>query len=274
MVKINHGEQQSLDMPNWLKHRADQHNLGLTRIPSFQCKACALQGTGFAYSCNFCQLYYHTNCLKLPEFTRHVDHPCPLKLEFSPPYGNPKIFGCNGCGKRGYDHWLYRCNTCEYDLHLACVTSVPEPQSQPQNLNQLVHHSGYQNQTSQHSIPISAVPANNMVLMSTRTTVATEPTNLMYMNRGTGMNANQPGNYGYNQQAVLMQPNGMVMGVPQGGPMMGSRSGLGQSAFGNGVMGVVVAGVVTGIAEGSGQEIVQGVVGGFDDGSGRQYLSA
>ncbi|KAF2289503.1 hypothetical protein GH714_036694 [Hevea brasiliensis] len=57
-----------------------------------------------------------------------ASHEHRLKLEFSSPYENCNGFCCDVCRNPGSDHWLYRCNECEFDVHISCVYSVPSPQ--------------------------------------------------------------------------------------------------------------------------------------------------
>ncbi|KAJ9181189.1 hypothetical protein P3X46_009343 [Hevea brasiliensis] len=107
------------NMARLYQHPAEPgHDMNLLLLPSFECKACGNQGSGFCYNCS--NPSYSIMCI--------ASHKHRLKLEFSSPYENCNGFRCDVCGNPGSDHWLYRCNECEFDVHISCVYSVPSPQ--------------------------------------------------------------------------------------------------------------------------------------------------
>ncbi|XP_054803744.1 uncharacterized protein LOC129306942 [Prosopis cineraria] len=92
---------------------------------TIKCQACGYHVTAFCYHCAECTIYFHTFCLALPLSLSITYHPHKLKLEFSPPYD----FFCDMCKKTSYNGWLYRCNFCEFDMHLACAVQNLDPPS-------------------------------------------------------------------------------------------------------------------------------------------------
>ncbi|KAI3814766.1 hypothetical protein L1987_14410 [Smallanthus sonchifolius] len=87
----------------------------------FRCDACAQRGTRFSYHCQFCDFDLHVLCASKP---LSINHPHPLVLTFSSPYGEKSGFSCDVCRTVGSaDQWLYRCVCCEFDVHLHCATA-------------------------------------------------------------------------------------------------------------------------------------------------------
>ncbi|XVE96122.1 hypothetical protein REPUB_Repub02eG0194100 [Reevesia pubescens] len=115
-------------MPRNVKHQVDpKHTLVLLSSPvyatgSFKCNACGKLGTGFCYHCEDCQLDIHTLCIYKPSSVNTSSHHHTLELCFSPPYSKKK-FQCDICKKFGSNHWLYRCGSCKYDVHMNCAMS-------------------------------------------------------------------------------------------------------------------------------------------------------
>ncbi|XP_043691635.1 uncharacterized protein LOC122642257 [Telopea speciosissima] len=132
-------------MPQQITHPADpNHTLSLLSVPAYQegffnCDACGRIGNGFSYHCKACNKDIHTLCAIKPLSINHQSHHHPLTLTFSPPYQN-KGFSCDICKQVGLNHWLYRCNLCEFDAHLGCASTkpklLPQIQTQTQPINQ------------------------------------------------------------------------------------------------------------------------------------------
>ncbi|KAF9602482.1 hypothetical protein IFM89_028496 [Coptis chinensis] len=61
----------------------------------------------------------------MPLSLKHQSHPHPLNLAFNHPPYPTKGFYCDICQRLGSKYWLYRCNACEFDVHLDCATSKP-----------------------------------------------------------------------------------------------------------------------------------------------------
>ncbi|KAJ8563326.1 hypothetical protein K7X08_031778 [Anisodus acutangulus] len=91
----------------------------------FSNDACKNRGTGFSYHCSSCEFDLHVICASKPLKITHQLHQCSLELTFKNPYANTKGFSCDVCHKIGAKQWLYRCPTCEFDVHLDCLTSAP-----------------------------------------------------------------------------------------------------------------------------------------------------
>lgn len=101
------------------------HDLVLivTTKSTIKCAACGYDVSGFSYHCAECNIFFHSLCLALPVSLEITNHPHEIKLEFSPPYD----FFCDLCNKPSYQGWLYRCNMCEFDTHIACAVENLEP---------------------------------------------------------------------------------------------------------------------------------------------------
>ncbi|KAJ7975995.1 putative Cysteine/Histidine-rich C1 domain family protein [Quillaja saponaria] len=132
------------NMPKITHHPSHSiHGLDLLFVPSFatqgtlKCLACGQLITGFYYHCAECGIYYHTLCLAFPFSLAIRSHPHKIKLEFSPPYD----FYCNLCDKSSYKNdWLYRCNMCEFDTHIACAITNSVPDRQIENSHHELTH--------------------------------------------------------------------------------------------------------------------------------------
>ncbi|OMO68950.1 DC1 domain-containing protein [Corchorus olitorius] len=109
-----------------MEHQVDpKHTLVLLSSPvyasgSFKCNACGKLGTGFCYHCKDCQLDIHILCIYKPSSVYTSTHHHTLELCFSPPYSKKK-FQCDICKQLGSNQWLYRCGTCNYDIHMNCA---------------------------------------------------------------------------------------------------------------------------------------------------------
>ncbi|KAF9624713.1 hypothetical protein IFM89_013251 [Coptis chinensis] len=131
-------------VPQVIHHPADpKHALNLTATPAYLqtllaihshtsyllsllpiCNACGEKVTGFRYNCTTCDLDFHVMCASMPLSLKHQSHPHPLSLTFNPPYPTNGFY-CDICQRLGSKYWLYRCNACEFDVHLDCATSKP-----------------------------------------------------------------------------------------------------------------------------------------------------
>ncbi|KAK6232298.1 hypothetical protein SCA6_002371 [Theobroma cacao] len=120
------------NMPRKTRHPGHPaHVLTLHIMPSFgeetfKCEACGHHINGFYYYCAECSTCYHILCSALPLSVAITSHLHTLKLEFSPPYD----LQCDICKEpASYKGWLYRCQICEFDTHLACAISNQRTQS-------------------------------------------------------------------------------------------------------------------------------------------------
>ncbi|KAF9625324.1 hypothetical protein IFM89_021694 [Coptis chinensis] len=148
-------------VPQLLHHPADpNHALTLISTPADQrdgilCDACGEHPNGFRYNCSTCNLDFHILCAAMPPSLRHQAHPHSLNLAFNPPY-QTKGFSCDICQKLGSNRWLYRCNACDFDVHLNCATTKPrvsEIQHQirvPQTQPPLQNHNSFPGGTYKH----------------------------------------------------------------------------------------------------------------------------
>ncbi|XP_019241062.1 PREDICTED: uncharacterized protein LOC109221058, partial [Nicotiana attenuata] len=73
---------------------------------------------GLFYRCELCEFDVHPLCTQLPETLRHVLHQAhPLRLLGSSESGTCAV--CRGACNRS--SWRYRCQLCEFDIHMGCL---------------------------------------------------------------------------------------------------------------------------------------------------------
>ncbi|CAN8284530.1 unnamed protein product [Cochlearia groenlandica] len=90
------------------------------------CSGCDLDLIGPSFKCtkSECDYFLHKSCFELPREIHHKSHQDhPLTLLYASPY-QTHTYGCNACGEYG-SGFVYNCSTCQYDLHVGCV-SMPE----------------------------------------------------------------------------------------------------------------------------------------------------
>ncbi|KAF8403915.1 hypothetical protein HHK36_012021 [Tetracentron sinense] len=235
-------------------------------VTCFGCKKDIVSGREY-YSCKTCTYFLDHDCYGMPLSITHHTHHHSLKLEFYPPYDG-KVFRCDICNNPGSNHWLYRCDGCQFDVHLHCATA--NQIAQPQPLYPSTPPSNNTNTMTPMGAPQFTPNASYVHQASNHSNYVVQP---------NGNNYNQASSYGY-YRAPFVQPNGAMMGgVPQANQGMVYANGPGgfsQGGMGNGMAGVAVAGVATGLAGGIGQEAFQGAMGGWgtDHGSGSSYPSS
>ncbi|KAI3455097.1 hypothetical protein Pfo_011760 [Paulownia fortunei] len=236
----------------------------------FSCDACSRRGDGWSYHCTRCEYDLHVTCASKPLKIRHQAHSsCELELTFKNPYMNSSGFSCDICRKIGSKQWLYRCNSCEFDVHLDCTT-VPQsmlqhhhsfPAAASLHHHQLMHSAstGGMNIHSQFSAPPPATAQVNGF-------VGPQP-HLMH-SASTGGIGNP---YGVNQfqgpvnagQVYGSVPGNQHMMMHNGnmGPMQNNQPPSG-SGLGSNLMMAAMQGLVEGAFQGVGQTVVQEVIGG------------
>ncbi|XP_042439304.1 uncharacterized protein DDB_G0284459-like [Zingiber officinale] len=116
-----------VQMPRRIRHPAhkDSMNIAVGDAAS-SCRACGRGSSGFVFLCEPCGYQVHCQCAAKQLTLKHRAHQHALHLVFSPPY-EEKVFSCDVCCGAGTDHWLYRCATCDFDIHIECATSASKP---------------------------------------------------------------------------------------------------------------------------------------------------
>ncbi|XP_077246162.1 uncharacterized protein LOC143886065 [Tasmannia lanceolata] len=267
-------------MPRRISHPVDpKHSLTLFPYPiypegAFKCNACGKLGTGFCFHCTECDLDIHIICASRQLSVKHGAHRHPLNLTFSPPY-NGKVFKCDICYKTGSNHWLYRCDLCDFDAHMNCAMAKSKAKESVQTH---CHHHHQQQQQPQSQIQELLVGSAN----GSRS-----------INRGIPYV--HPHYHQHQEQQVqipYMPPQFPILGIGSSNEyqaihqmnMLGScihqfGQPLGRSGSANSMMGHVVQEFMGGLSQQAGQAIVQGIMGGgslpgIDIGSGLGIGSA
>lgn len=164
-------------MPRQITHPFDQgHAFTLLAKPLyaeglFNCDACGKHGKGFSYHCKVCKIDLHILCAVAPLSIRHQSHmDHQLNLISSPPYPN-KVFNCDICNAAGFNHWLYRCDFCNFDVHLDCK-NVPmrernfqqiQASRSPIQIPQVPNYQAFRPQYTATGIPLqNLMPSGNI----------------------------------------------------------------------------------------------------------------
>uniref|UniRef100_A0A1D1Y6X4 Putative nucleoredoxin 1 n=1 Tax=Anthurium amnicola TaxID=1678845 RepID=A0A1D1Y6X4_9ARAE len=229
-------------LPPQINHAAHpSHTLSLYTSPvypegSFDCDACGQKGTGFCFHCEDCELDLHVTCAAKPLLFMHGGHKHPLALTPASPYGE-RGFDCDVCGRPGSSQlWLYRCEGCQFDAHLWCVTSSAGTTCDPMARQQqywLGHHRPQQGGLDQYVRRCNtSAPAG----------VAARTVNPGGTNRAC--------HHG--------------MGLPSLGIPLNPLQRAGRIGLGNGLAGSMVHEFMNGMAQQAGQDALQAILGGGD----------
>ncbi|PIN25181.1 hypothetical protein CDL12_02079 [Handroanthus impetiginosus] len=242
-------------LPRKIKHPFHQnHTLFLQPKPVypeglFNCDACGNQGSGFSYHCSPCGLDLHTTCASLPLQFTHQCHHHQLCLTFAAPY-NGNTFACDICKRSGSKTWIYRCNACEFDVHLTCVaTVIPVVFSrQPSNLNSPPNMVGYSGPPGWRNVAIGQAPNQFAVPYNNNLNQFAAPYNV----------------------AIGQAPNQFA--APYNNNLNQAAYGAARPANGGGIGNQLMVGAVNGIASGAAQSaaqvLLQGLFGGGGGGGG------
>ncbi|XP_073313849.1 uncharacterized protein [Primulina huaijiensis] len=248
------------DLPQKIKHGFDQaHVLSLQPTPVypegvFKCDACGIQGDGFSYHCSPCGTDLHSICASLPMILTHNCHQHQLSMTFSAPYAG-NAFSCDICKRVGSKTWLYRCNSCEFDVHLTCVAKIP---SSTPHKHQMIP------QSPQHNLPRSISDRPNMYTHNTGV-------------HGVARPPHHSASMGNPQNQFVTTPySAAAMGQPYPAAVTPMSSvpynNFGQPATygpatppngsGNQILGNVANGIASGISQATAQAMIQGFMGG------------
>ncbi|KAM7482901.1 hypothetical protein LguiB_007484 [Lonicera macranthoides] len=194
------------------------------------------------------------------------DHP--LDLTFRPPY-ETKGFSCDICSKIGSKQWLYRCVSCEFDVHMDCATATPTPtpRAQPQRSHPfpglLAAPRPLLQPQQHHSFPVAQIQQqplqhyHSFPLPQAQAPPQPQQVSLQHHHSYPGVGASP---------RPVSQQNYYVQGASTGAVQSGGRTGAGVS--GNGLMNAMFQGLVEGAAQQVGQTLMQSVIGGGGGGGG------
>ncbi|XP_073042234.1 protein VACUOLELESS GAMETOPHYTES-like [Primulina eburnea] len=198
----------------------------------FSCDACSRFGDGWSYHCSHCSYDLHVRCSIKPLKIRHRAHPCDLNLTFQTPYANSKGFSCDICRLIGEKQWLYRCDSCQFDVHMDCTAS---------QLQILQHH---------HALPSSNTSHYHSQLMHSAST------------------GGIPSHHGFNQFQGPVNPGGFNGPVPSNQHLMQNNQQPIGGGFGSNLLMAAMGGVVEGVMQQVAVTAVQEVIGAGDVGGG------
>ncbi|CAN4089283.1 unnamed protein product [Withania somnifera] len=241
----------------------------------FNCDACNHRGDGFSYHCSDCEYDLHVICASKPLKIIHQLHQCQLELTFQNPYADTKGFACDVCQKIGVQQWLYRCGTCDFDVHLDCSNSAPISAVQGPSIlqhqhsfpgatsshmaakirpNQFVHSasSGATGNQPQQTPILSRQAMQNHCMQASLDTVQAR-SNPLFHNASTGSTTQQP-----SLQPPLIQ-----------GPVRPDQY-MQPPGTNNDLMTAAVQGLVEVAAQQVGQTIMQGFIGGGNNSDGNE----
>ncbi|XP_031113612.1 uncharacterized protein LOC116017214 [Ipomoea triloba] len=220
----------------------------------FNCDACNRRGDGFNYHCVHCEFDLHVFCASKPLRIAHHMHKCPLQLVFNNPYDDVKGFSCDVCKKIGIKQWLYRCSSCEFDVHLDCSTaSAPKPLPLHPQPPPIRHHHSFLGSTSHSQYQQVPVAQGGSLI---------RPNQLQQQSAGTGAVA-------YNQ--FVQTPPAPAIVVQAGGytrPTL-TQHAQHQPAMGrSGLLNAAIQGLVEGASQQVGQTIMGSILGRGTDENG------
>ncbi|KAJ3696441.1 hypothetical protein LUZ61_000146 [Rhynchospora tenuis] len=94
---------------------------------TFRCDACGVAGTSFCLRCRECSYDLHLHCAAIPHKVDHPSHQHPLFLvseNADPGNHNGAIYAyCEICrGNVDISKFFYRCNSCNFGGHVACLS--------------------------------------------------------------------------------------------------------------------------------------------------------
>ncbi|ESR41201.1 hypothetical protein CICLE_v10027263mg, partial [Citrus x clementina] len=108
-----------------LGHSIHCHTLTLSEVDDVKCKLCCKHIHGSGYGCAPCEFYIHNSCAELPKELRHPLHPLPnhsLTLQESKFLEG---YYCDACDLNVNPGGCYRCDYCDFALHLECAYLKP-----------------------------------------------------------------------------------------------------------------------------------------------------
>lgn len=103
-----------------------QHPLHLKSVSLGDvCDGCEEKLFSWAYRCTLCNYDLCALCVRAPRFVLHKSHPHVLVLSRVSEFSG--ACQCDGCGMPASSGMVYRCTSCNFDLHQSCVTLPLKP---------------------------------------------------------------------------------------------------------------------------------------------------
>lgn len=103
-----------------------QHTLHLKSVrPGHVCDGCQEQIQSWVYRCSVCDYDMCALCVRAPRFVLHVAHPHVLTMSRVSELTAPTCH-CDACEKPA-SGMVYRCTSCNFDLHQSCVRLPLKP---------------------------------------------------------------------------------------------------------------------------------------------------
>ncbi|XP_060204221.1 uncharacterized protein LOC132632341 [Lycium barbarum] len=274
--------------PEMINHPSHlDHHLALlptSKYPGglFNCDACNHHGDGFSYHCSDCEYDLHVTCASKPLKITHHLHQCQLELTFRNPYADATGFSCDVCHKIGVKQWLYRCGTCDFDVHLDCSNSAPISAVQGPTI--LQHHHSFPGANTSHNQfqqpPMAAEIRHNQFVHSAKGNQLPQtpilsgqamPNQYIQVSLGT---AQARPNLLFNSASTgstIPQHQSLQPPLIQG--PVGPDIYMQPPGTDNDLMNAAIQGLVEGAAQQVGQTIMQGFIGGGNNSDGNEGSS-
>lgn len=104
-------------------HYSHYHHLTVLDAGDAECQLCHKNIHGTSYGCTPCMFYIHESCAALPQEVRHPFHPRHSLTVQENTFQNR--FFCDACRFDVKPGLRYRCDQCDFDLHLECLSLKP-----------------------------------------------------------------------------------------------------------------------------------------------------
>lgn len=106
-----------------IEHFSHRHPLIRLEVDEEWCRICRNNILGPSYGCLPCKFYIHNSCSELPQQVLHpfhAHHSLKLQNTFR------GLLYCDACDSMIMSAKHYRCDECDFDLHLDCISVKPK----------------------------------------------------------------------------------------------------------------------------------------------------